>query len=185
MQKLLITLISFISLTATGQNQKTYELNHHQSVINWKGSYAFAFSEHEGTVNFKEGQLFTNNDNISGGTFIIDMNSISNEEHLKKIGPVTHLKDTDFFDVNKFPEAELTITLVEYFTNENIHKISADLTIKEITKPIIFWANVDSVKKVLETKFMIDRTDWGITYNNRLKNEAISDAIEFHINLQF
>ena len=185
MQKLLITFISIISLSAIGQNQKTYELNEQQSVINWKGTYAFLFSQHEGTVNFKEGQLITNNDNISGGTFIIDMSSISNEEHLNKMGPVTHLKDSDFFDVNKFPEAELTITSVEYFSNENTHKITADLTIKEITKSIVFWANVDSVKKVMEAKFMIDRTDWGIIYNNRLKNEAISDAIEFNVNLQF
>ena len=68
---------------------------------------------------------------------------------------------------------------------ENIHKIFADLTIRGITQAIEFNAFADEVKKQLKTKFKIDRTLWGITYNNRLKNEALSDAIEFDVLLQF
>ncbi len=185
MKKVIITIITLISLSAVGQNQKTYQLNKKQSVINWKGTYAFLFSEHNGTVHFQEGTLTTNNGTITGGTFVIDMNSISNEDYKSNQGAVAHLKDTDFFDVKVFPEAKLVLTSVEYFTNGNTHKMHANLTIKGVTKPIEFWANVDGIKKTMETKFKIDRTRWGIVYNNKLKNEAISDAIEFYITLQF
>lgn len=185
MRKLLFTFIILTGLTATSQNQETYQLNTEQSVIHWQGSYSFSFSEHKGTVHFKAGKLITNNGNITGGSFVIDMTTISNEEFLEGIGPVKHIRNSDFFDVKKFPEAKLVMTSVEYFTNENTHRIYADLTIKGITNNIRFYATVDDDAKSLETSFIIDRSLWGITYNNKLKNEAISDAIEFNVNLQF
>ncbi len=185
MKSLLITCIMLAGFAATSQNQKTYMLDTIASVINWEGNYAFNFSQHNGTVHFKAGVLTTTNDHITGGSFIIDMTTISNPEYLEGIGPVKHLRDSDFFDVEKHREALLVITKVEYFTNENIHKILANLTIKGITKPIEFWATADGNKNTLETKFKIDRTRWGITYNNKLKNQAIADGIGFIVNLQF
>ena len=167
------------------QQQKTYQLKPQQSVINWTGSYTFLFSEHKGTVNFKEGTLFSNDGNITGGSFLIDMTTISNEEYLAGIGPVQHIRNPDFFDVNKFPEAKLVITSVQFFPRENRHKFMADLTIKGITKPIEFWPEIDEANNRINTKLKIDRTRWGITYNNKLKNDAISDAIAFDIVLQF
>jgi polyisoprenoid-binding protein YceI len=185
MKKLLITLIILTGLTATSQNQETHQLNTEQSVINWQGSYSFSFSEHTGTVHFKEGELITLGGNITGGSFVIDMTTISNEAYLRQEGAVKHLRGDDFFDVEKFPDAKLVLTSVEYFTNENTHRIFAYLTIKGITKNIRFYATADGDAKTLEAKFKIDRTRWGITYNHKLKDEAISDAMEFIINLQF
>jgi len=185
MKKLLFTCIMLTGLLVSSQNQETHQLNTEQSVINWKGSYSFFFSEHNGTVHFKEGELIAKDGNITGGSFVIDMASISNEDYLKQQGAVKHLRSDDFFDVEKFPEARLVFTSVEYFTNENTHRIFADLTIKGITKNIRFYATADGDAKTFETKFKIDRTLWGITYNNKLKNEGISEAIEFNVNLQF
>ena len=185
MQKLLITFIILAGFTASSQNQETFQLNTEESVINWKGSYSFSFSEHNGTVHFKEGELITQDGNITGGSFIIDMTTISNAAYLDGNGSVKHLRSDDFFDVEKFPEATLVMTSVEYFTNGNTHRIFADLTIKGITKNIRFYATADGDTKTFETKFKIDRTLWGITYNHKLKNEAISEAIEFNVSLQF
>ena len=96
-----------------------------------------------------------------------------------------HLRDEDFFDVMKYPRAQLTIINVEYIKDKNVHIITADLTIKEVTKDIVFNAYVDGDTKTFSTKFKIDRTRWGVTYNNSIKNKAISDAIEFDVFLQF
>jgi polyisoprenoid-binding protein YceI len=185
MKKLLFIATLFVTATVTAQNKKTYELDTKQSTINWRGYYTFLFSEHTGTVSFTKGALETINGNISGGFFVIDMKSITNKDYEEGIGPVKHLKDSDFFDVEKFPTATLKITKIEYFADNNIHKIIANLTIKGITKSQEFWATANGSKKQLTTKFKIDRTRWGITYNNRLKNEAIADAIEFEVKLQF
>ena len=185
MKHLLITFIMLVGITATSQHQKTHQLNIKESVIHWTGSYTFFFSEHNGTVQFKSGQLLTQDNSVIGGSFVIDMTTISNEEYLENIGPVKHIRDSDFFDVTKYPEATLVITSVTYYEDTNTHKVLADLTIKGITKEIKFYPTIDGTTKTLKTEFKIDRTRWGITYNNRLKNDAISDAIAFVVTLQF
>ncbi|MDC8004314.1 YceI family protein [Aureisphaera galaxeae] len=187
MKKLCILFFALISATIHSQTQNTYPLQVAQSIINWKGTYAFQFSEHNGTVNFIKGELSTANGDIVGGFFEVDMTSITNPDYEETgDGPVAHLKDPDFFDVKKFPKAILVITDVIYFEDSNDHKILADLTIKGITQPIEFWPTlVDGDKKILKTRLKIDRTRWGITYNNKLKNHAISEAIEFDVTLQF
>lgn len=186
MQKhICILLIIMTSLSMSGQMQHSYPLDVEKSTLHWKGTYAFLFSEHSGTVSFKEGSLQTHNSNIVGGSFIIDMNSITNEDYELNQGPVKHLKDTDFFDVPNYSEAKLVITNVTYFAEQNQHKMEANLTIKNKTQPIEFWATVDTEKKALNTRFKIDRRRWGITYNNELKNHAIADAIEFEAELFF
>ncbi|MFC4633451.1 YceI family protein [Dokdonia ponticola] len=188
MQKLVITLMIMTGAIMTSQVQnskESYTLNLEKSLLYWKGSYTFNISEHNGIVLFKTGELATTDDFITGGSFVIDMQSINNMPDSDHKGPIEHLKDTDFFDVEKFPEAKLVFTAVEYLPNSNTHKIYADLTIKGITKSIKFYADVDGVKKTFKAHFKIDRTRWGITYNNKAKDKAISDAIEFKAFLKF
>ncbi|MEZ4780004.1 MAG: YceI family protein [Flavobacteriaceae bacterium] len=192
MKSLLYPILIVLFLTPLTQaqtktaTQQEYPLKVASSSIKWKGYYMFQVSEHNGTVQFKEGYLLTTDGHVSGGSFVIDMNTITNPEHEERgHGPVTHLKDPDFFYVSKYPEAKLTITQVEFLKEENLHRIFADLTIKNVTKPMKFYAKVDGTTKQMHTQFKIDRTLWGITYNNKLKDDAISDAIEFDVLLQF
>ena len=186
MRKLLFTLVILCSTLGTAQHlDTTYTLDTQQSVIHWKGTYSFQFSEHKGTVHFSQGTLYTMNNQITGGEFTIDMTTIDNEDHRAGRGPVEHLKNEDFFDVPQFPKATLKITAVEYFENTNTHEIFADITIKGITKSQKFYATADATTNALTTQFKIDRTRWGITYNNKLKDHAISDAVEFDVKLIF
>lgn len=188
MQKIVITLMMMTSAILTSQvqnNKETYVLDAKKSVLEWKGSYTFNISEHNGFVYFKSGELQTINEYITGGVFVIDMNSIVYEDYSVDRGPIEHLKDTDFFDVKKFPEAKIVFTSVKYFPDTNTHEIVADLTIKGVTKSITFYADVDGTKKTMKAHFKIDRTRWGITYNHKIKDDAISDAIEFKVFLHF
>jgi len=176
-------LVAQNSLEYTNQ---THSLDITKSSIHWKGYYLFKMAQHEGTVSFEEGSLFTVNGDIKGGSFIIDMTSITNPDYEDSgNGPVEHLKDPDFFHVKKFPKAMLEITAVEYYKDSNDHRFYANLTIKGITKPVEFIAKVDSTQKTMHTQFKIDRTRWGITYNHDVKDSAISDGIEFDVFLQF
>lgn len=185
MQKIVITLMILTCTIGTSQTTNTHVIDLEKSVLHWKGSYTFNISEHNGEVYFKQGELSTVDEQITGGSFVIDMKSMTNEDYTLKRGPVEHLKDTDFFNVEKFPEAKLVLTAVAYFPNTNTHEVYADLNIKVVTKSITFYADVDGTKKTLKAHFKIDRTLWGITYNNKAKDKAISDAIEFKAFLQF
>ena len=160
---LCITLISQAQETKEPDTQDSYLLNTFQSVINWKGSYLFKFAEHNGTVEFKKGKLYTKDGVITGGFFLIDMTSISNEDYRNGRGPVKHLKSSDFFDVTVFPEASLELTKVTYYLNTNEHRFEWDLTIKGITKPIMIKAMVNDIDKKVKTKFRINRRDCRFT----------------------
>ncbi|NQX78584.1 YceI family protein [Gilvibacter sp.] len=187
MKKLVLALCLLMGMAAQSQMDErlTYLLDTERSLINWRGYYAFKFSEHKGTVNFRSGELRTDGGAIVGGSFVIDMNSISNRDYLEGNGPVEHLKDEDFFFVKKFPFALLEIETVEYFPEENKHKFIATLTIKGVSNQQEFWGVADGDALELRTQFKIDRTRWGITYNNDLKDHAIAEAIEFDVYLKF
>ena len=186
MKKLLFTFIMLSSFIAYSQSQKTYQLDTKKSILKWTGSYAFKFHEYNGTVTFNKGKLHTSDGTVTGGSFELDMTTITTKEYAKSgNGPVSHLKDEDFFHVKEHPTATLKITKVEYFENGNEHWFYADLTIKEVTKPIKFSAYLDGKKKTMTAKFKLDRNDWGITYNHKLKNDFISDTMGFETILYF
>tara|TARA_R100001369_G_scaffold53673_1_gene80522 strand:+ start:35 stop:631 length:597 start_codon:yes stop_codon:yes gene_type:complete len=183
------TIVSFAQTSSITTEEKL-TINTSKSELKWSGEYAFYFGGHEGYIAFKEGYFIKNNDVISGGEFIIDMNAIQNTDIKTaeaNAGLVNHLKNEEFFDVEKFPTAKLVITSVSYH-NDTQMKMYAELTIKEVTLPINFQAEIDYNKEYLTTKFKIDRTLWNINYNSKglegsLKDGLISDAIGFEVKL--
>ena len=189
MKRILLIVISAFCLTYAFAQEKL-NIDIQKSKLKWSCDYAFYFGGHKGTVEFKEGYFIKTKGVIVGGEFIIDMNSIvctDNEKIDRDSGLVNHLKNQDFFDVKKYPIAKLVITNVLYEDDLYI-KIVANLTIKNSTLPINFRGKVDYKKQELTTKFKIDRTLWGITYNSKevegaLKDGLISDAIEFEVRL--
>ena len=82
--------------------------------------------------------------------------------------------------MKKFPLAKISITKVEY-SDKNNARFEANLTIKGITKPINFQAELNPEKKELKTRFKIDRTAWNVNYKSKFKDGAISDAIGFEV----
>ena len=162
-------------------------VNTENSTVKWKGSKIS--SSHEGTVNIIKGALNINHGTLVGGQFSIDMQSLAttdmSEEYNKKLDG--HLKNEDFFNVSEFPTASITITNALRGSGK-AYKIIANLTIKGITHPISFAADVDvNGKNFLATaKIKIDRTKWGIKYNSGnyfkdLGDKLILDEIEFDI----
>ncbi|WP_298894642.1 YceI family protein [uncultured Psychroserpens sp.] len=179
---LLITAICSLSFSYA---QQKLTIDTSKSELKWSGEYTFYFGGHNGTIDFKNGHFIKTGDAITGGEFTIDMNSITCDD-IKTADAneslVNHLKDPDFFDVAKFSEAILKITNVTYHDPTHM-KIFADLTIKGITLPIEFQAEVDFEKEQMTTRFKIDRMRWGINYNSKLRDGAISDAIGFEVTL--
>jgi polyisoprenoid-binding protein YceI len=79
---------------------------------------------------------------VVGGTFTIDMTSITNqdiEDETYKQKLLGHLKSDDFFSTDKHPRATLLITKLTP-TGQNTYQVKGNLTIKGITKTIEFPA---------------------------------------------
>ncbi len=176
----------------------TYQIDTTESTIEWRGTKPTG--EHRGTINIQDGSLTATNEEISSGKVTIDMNSIkvtdegmeekdrtSLENHLK--GTVEG-KETDFFNVKKYPTATFEITGV---TEENGQKmLQGNLTMKEETKNIQFPINsdIDEDEVTLESEtFTIDRTNWKVNYGSKsvfdnLGDNFISDEMELTIKVK-
>jgi polyisoprenoid-binding protein YceI len=168
-------------------DEKYVAMDTKQSVVKWKGTNSFG--AHTGYVYISKGELKLENDQLVGGTAEVDMNTIEDNNHGKSNGLIDHLKSPDFFDVKNFPTATISITEVARVNAENI-KITGNLTIKGVTRPVTFSAKTAVKNGVVNAngKLVIDRTDWGIRYKSgkfleNLANETISDSIEFDIKI--
>lgn len=132
-----------------------------------------------------KGELLIENGELMGGTVEIDMNTIEDKNHGRDNKLVHHLKDPDFFEVEKFPYSTIAMTRVASL-NADIKKVTANLTIKEITHPVTFPVKMEAKNGIVkaDSRLVIDRTLWGVRYKsgkfyNNLANQTMSDSIEF------
>lgn len=158
--------------------------------MTWKGDNVTGFDGQEGFVYLSKGEFKVENDQLTGGTVEVDMTTIEDSYHGRDNNLVNHLKDRDFFDVEKFPFSTITITRVSSINVED-KEIFGNLTIKGITHPVKFPAKVGMKDGILKAtaKLVIDRTKWDVRYKSgkffdNLKDQAISDNIEFYIMIE-
>ncbi|MDA1009283.1 MAG: YceI family protein [Bacteroidetes bacterium] len=173
---------------ATKPHIDDVRVNEKSSTIKWIGSKVA--SSHEGNVNIAKGSLAIDHGTLVGGQIAIDMNSITctdikSEDKNKNL--VGHLKSEDFFNTKAFPLAVIKITKAVKGKG-NSYKIIADLTIKGITHPIAFDADVTitGLNFLAKASIKIDRTKWDIKYGSgtfieNLGDKMILDEITFDI----
>ena len=157
------------------------------SALTWVGSKITG--SHEGTIGLKSGYLTLDNNDLVGGEFVIDMTTIvcTDLSGKGKASIESHLKSDDFFSVDKFPNASLTILNVDK-KNLGQYQVNANITIKGITQKIVFDAELED--KTANAKLIIDRTLFGIIYKSgnffeELADKAIYDEFEISIELKF
>ena len=190
MKKIFLSaILSIITLfaMATKPHVDHIRVNSENSTIKWIGSKVA--ESHEGTINIQKGVLDIKHGVLVGGQISIDMSTIVNTdmEGRMKQRLEWHLKNEDFFNVAEFPTSTITITNAVKGEG-NTYKVVADLTIKGITHPISFDAdvNVNGLNFLAAAKIKIDRTKWDIKYNSGnffkdLGDKLILDEIEFEV----
>jgi polyisoprenoid-binding protein YceI len=169
-KKILILSLSFLSLMSftTMLNQDHVKVNIEASTVKWIGSKIT--SSHEGDIKISSGKLVLEDGMLVGGEFVIDMTSIICTDLKPNEGGdklVKHLKADDFFGVENHPTSNLKITNVSHVSASN-YLITADLTIKGITHPVDFNADVkiNNEAYLATATLVFDRTKYGIEYNS-------------------
>ncbi|NLY03489.1 MAG: YceI family protein [Campylobacter sp.] len=148
----------------------------HMQISNVKGS----FSDFEGVLDF---DLDTKTINKLEGIVKISSVNTNNE------GRDEHLKEADFFEVEKFPEMKFIMTefIGEDGNEEGI--IKGDLTIKDVTKQVSFEYNfggvvtdekVDKIGFSLEGK--IDRTEFNVGTSGPALGSKVDLELEIEAN---
>jgi polyisoprenoid-binding protein YceI len=175
--------------TAAVASGTDYKVNTETSVVKWLG--ASPVKQHNGTFKLSEGTLTVTNNNVTAGSFTIDVASLTDldlqGEFKNKLE--THLKSADFLEVEKYPTAKFEITAVEAAAEgENTHKISGNLTMKDTTKNITFPAklSVSETEVSATANFNIDRTQWNILYGNdaSLGDKLIKPEVNITVELK-
>lgn len=196
---LLATIYSVNSFSSPGPAvSKKLAVSTAESKVNWIGKKPAG--EHNGLVKLSGGEIIINKNEIAGGSFTIDLNTIVNLD-IKDEGMnsrlVGHLKSPDFFDVAKYPTATFVITKVSKIPGtaavaaKATHHLEGNLTIKGITKKIAFDASINMLNGKLTAStesFTIDRTQWGVTFQSKsvfaeLKDQFIYDEMTLSVEL--
>lgn len=163
------------------------------STVGWTGTKPTG--SHTGTFKVQSGSLSVKDNVLTGGSFVININSLNNADlaaDADSKGKLEgHLKSPDFFDAAKFPTAKFEITKVEANTDtakkDITHIISGNLTLKDSTKNVTFPAKitVDAAKVSAVADFSIDRTQWGMSYKgpNNPQDWVISKEVGIKLNI--
>jgi len=166
---------------------KTYKVDGAASKVSWTGSKISG--KHTGTLDVKSGTVQVTDGNVTGGSFNIDMNSLTCTDLKAGEGKDKlegHLKSPDFFDTANFPNSTFTITKVEGGT------VTGNLKIKDVTKSVSFPATIGVSQtgvNVTSNDFTINRTDFGVKYGSaaffdNLKDKAINDQVGIKVTLK-
>ena len=109
-------------------------------------------------------------------------------EYLEKLNG--HLKSDDFFGVEKYPEAKFVVTKVKADDKNGSYQETGNLTIKSITKPISFKAQLvegsEGIRAVAD--IIVDRSEYDVRYGSgsffeNLGDKTIYDDFTLSVNI--
>lgn len=186
MKKRSVFLLAAALTVGIGLQAEEVKVDTNQSTLTWVGKKVTG--QHEGTIKAKSGSISLDGERITGGTFVIDLNSIvctditDADSNQKLVG---HLKSDDFFSVEKYPEATLVIKEATAFQNNQAH-VKGELTLKGTTQPIEFDVTKDG--QVYQASISVDRSKYNVRYGSKsffsnLGDNLIYDNFEIGVKL--
>ena len=168
-----------------------YKVDTMNSRIEWKGYKVLKSDQttHFGEIKFESGDVTVKDGKLQSGKFVADITTLENidlkDDQEMKAKLEGHLKSGDFFEVEKFPTASYEITKVTGAKSGDYNTIlDGNLTIKGITKPVQFKANVtvqnENVSIATEPTD-INREDYGLNFEIPFENGLLNKSINLQV----
>ncbi len=183
MKKLLAALVALSAVPALAADTYKIEGSHTQSAFAVKhlmiSTVRGEFGKTEGTVTIDPADLTKSSVEATIDATTVDTRDAKRDEHLRA---------PDFFDTAKFPKITFKSTKVEKAAGGL--KVTGDLTIKGVTKPVVLdvagpsdeikdpWGNT---RRGLSATTKINRKDFGVSYG---PNAAVSDEVAITIDAE-
>ncbi|MCD0479822.1 YceI family protein [Chryseobacterium sp. LC2016-29] len=178
----------------TTKDGSRFVLDTLNSNVEWKGYKVFKSenTSHFGTIKFESGDVTVKDGKLESGKFVANMESLSSEDlknDAEQLGKLNaHLKSADFFEVEKFPTSSYEITKVSLSSEGDYNTVlDGNLTIKGITKPVQFKANVAvngaEVSIATEPKDII-REEFGVKFQSPAANGVIKNEVTLQIRVK-
>ena len=164
MKNLLLGLVLLFSLGAMSA-----EVDLKKSKFKWKGTKVTG--EHFGEVSLKSASVEMKDGKLTNGNFVIDLKSMTvtdlQGEWADKF--LLHMKNEDFFDVEKFPTATLKLT------KDDGKKLYGKMTIRGKTNDISF--SYKKSGKTYSGKMVFNRTKYDMVYGSGSFFKNLGDKI--------
>jgi polyisoprenoid-binding protein YceI len=119
---------------------------------------------------------------------IADTKSVTTGDESRDV----HLRSADFFDVDNHPELSFVSTSIEH--NGDDFRLAGLLTVKDITKPVVFDLEFDGVstdpwgnmKAGFSAATEINRKDFGLEWNVALEagGVLVGDKVKIQLDIQ-
>ena len=168
----------------------TWKIDNTHSEIGFKIKH-LVISTVSGKFSSFEGKLQGEPDDLENAkiSFTADVNSIHTGNEQRD----GHLKSADFFDSANYPNLSFTSTKIEQKDDSN-YKLTGNLTIKDVTKPVTLNAEFGGVQNDLygqtaagfEITGKINRQDFGLTWSavTEAGGIVVSDEVKLAINVE-
>lgn len=184
-----LIIITILLCSAYSIYPQDKSLNLETSNIRWYGE-EITGKQHYGDLKFSSGNIQINNEVVTNGSFIVNMNSLTVED-LSGGGKKRlegHLRSTAFFGVSDHPQASLSISsMVEIEGNSQI--LDGQLTIKGVTHPINFSLTLTPENNA-SAILVFDRSKYDVRFRSgsffdELGDKLILDEIKLEVALDF
>jgi polyisoprenoid-binding protein YceI len=173
-----------------------FHIDSAESIIRWTGRNLF--NHHSGTVKLSSGSIVLAEGKLISAEFTIDLNSIACED-ITDSGVnamlIRHLRDADFFEVEKHPTATFQATEVlpiEVCTpGSPNYLLRGNFTLRGVSKPLEFpvvIATADGKRLTGQGQLELDRTEFGSIYGSGrffkfLGKHVVNDLIHLHVKI--
>jgi len=167
------------------------------SVVRWTGRNLF--NHHHGTIKLAGGRIEVQRGVLQSASFTLDMNSIACED-LVDMGYnamlIRHLRDDDFFAVDRFPTAEFVCERAEPLEactpGTPNYAMHGSITLRGVSRTLSFPAVIaaaDADHLTGQAQFEIDRTQFGSHYGSGrlfafLGKHVVNDHVHLHLKVQ-
>lgn len=182
----------FILLSYTGIfAQTTWALDASHTKVGFSVSHMMV-SDAEGNFKAFDGQMISKNEDFTDAAidFSVEVASINTENEDRD----KHLKSDDFFNAEKYPKMIFKSTSFKK-VNGNKYKLTGNLTIRDITKPVSFdvtyngtavspWKTTVSGFKLTGS---INRFDYNLKWNTKLDTGSLvaGENVTINCNIEF
>lgn len=183
MKKILLTAAMMALTVPAFAASQTYEIETpHTQVLFSVNHLGFSnswgkFTEHDGKIVFDQENPANSSVEVTIKTASIEMNDKAWNDHMK---------NADFFDVEKFPAMTFKSTKIDV-TGEDTAKITGDLTIKDVTKPVVLDAKLNKTGSHpmrgtpwagFSATTSVKRSDFGMTYGLPAVGDDVKIVLE-------
>lgn len=172
------TVVSMVS-TNVAQAAEELKLDLEKSKIGFVGGKPDG-TKHEGGFKKFEAKAMADFEDATKSSLSIKIKTESLWSDAEKL--TAHLKNPDFFDVRKYPEAVFTSTSIEpHGEGSGSIKGKLKMLAKEVEIEFPIKVEMDGSMIKISGEFKIDRTKWGMNYGEG----KINKDVELNVELAF